>query len=109
MCVDNCPYYFLPNVFSPNDDGHNDLFMAFPWKFIDSVHVVIHNRWGEPVFETRDPDVRWDGTYLDTGELLPDGVYFYSATAYTRRLAGIVPERFSGSLHLVEGQTQTTD
>jgi len=109
VCVDNCPYYFLPNVFSPNDDGHNDLFMAFPWKFIDSVHVVIHNRWGEPVFETRDPDVRWDGTYLDTGELLPDGVYFYSATAYTRRLAGIVPERFSGSLHLVEGRTQTTD
>ena len=46
VCVDNCPYYFLPNVFSPNDDGHNDLFMAFPWKFIDSVHVVIHNRWG---------------------------------------------------------------
>jgi gliding motility-associated-like protein len=109
ICVDNCPFYFLPNVFTPNADESNDTFRAFPWKFVDSVNVVIHNRWGEPVFETNDPDVNWDGTYLDTGQRLPEGVYFYAATVFTRRLEGIVPERFSGELHLVVGSNPTTD
>ena len=89
VCVDNCPFYFLPNVFSPNADDENDLFRPFPWKFVDSVHVVIHNRWGEAVFETNNPDVLWDGTYLDTGERLPDGVYFYTVVVFTRRLEGL--------------------
>jgi gliding motility-associated-like protein len=109
VCVDNCPFYFLPNVFTPNADESNDTFRAFPWKFVDSVNVVIHNRWGEPVFETNDPDVNWDGTYLDTGVRLPEGVYFYTATVFTRRLEGIVPEKFSGELHMVVGSNPTTD
>ncbi len=109
VCVDNCPFYFLPNVFTPNNDDNNDTFRAFPWKFVDSVQVVIHNRWGEPVYETSDPDVNWDGTYLDTGERLPEGVYFYTATVFTRRLEGVVPERFSGQMHLVVGSNPSTD
>lgn len=109
VCVDNCPYYFLPNVFSPNEDGPNDVFRAYPWKFVDSVHVVIHNRWGELVFQTSDPEVGWDGTYLETGEDLPEGVYFYAATAYTRRLVGVVPERFSGQVHLIRGGARSSD
>jgi len=109
VCVDNCPFYFLPNVFSPNNDNSNDVFEAFPWKFVDSVNVVIHNRWGEAVFSTNNPNIQWDGTYLDTGQRLPDGVYFYSATVFTRRLEGIVPEQFSGQLHLVSGRAGTTD
>ncbi|PCJ80733.1 MAG: hypothetical protein COA49_07855 [Bacteroidetes bacterium] len=103
-CVDNCPFYFLPNIFTPNQDGTNDLFRSFPWKFIDSVDVVIHNRWGEAVFSTHDPDVNWDGTHFESGELLPDGVYYYTAIAYTRRLSGIVPEKFSGNIQLAGGR-----
>jgi hypothetical protein len=61
------------------------------------------------VFETNDPDVNWDGTYLDTGVRLPEGVYFYTATVFTRRLEGIVPEKFSGQLHMVVGSNPTTD
>ena len=104
VCVDNCPFYFLPNVFSPNQDDMNDLFQAFQWKFVDSVDFVINNRWGIPVFYTHDPDVNWDGTHYETGEIMPDGVYYYSAIVYTRRLEGIVPEKFSGNLHLVGGR-----
>jgi hypothetical protein len=85
------------------------VFEAFPWKFVDSVDVRIMNRWGEEVFKTKNPAVEWDGTYLDTGELLPDGVYFYTATAFTRRLVGIVPQRLSGSIHLVDGKHVITD
>jgi gliding motility-associated-like protein len=109
VCVDNCPYYALPNVFSPNDDFVNDAFTAFPWKFVDSVDVRIHNRWGEEVFRTSEPAVNWEGTYLGTPELLPDGVYFYTATVFTRRLAGIVPVRMSGEVHLVDGHRVFTD
>ena len=109
VCVDNCPYYALPNVFSPNDDFVNDAFTAFPWKFVDSVDVRIHNRWGEEVFRTSEPAVNWEGTYLGTRELLPDGVYFYTATVFTRRLAGIVPVRMSGEVHLVDGHRVFTD
>jgi gliding motility-associated-like protein len=104
VCVDNCPFYFLPNIFTPNQDGMNDLFRAFPWKFIESVDVVIHNRWGEAVFTTHDPNVNWDGTHFESGELLPDGVYYFTAIAYTRRLSGIVPEKFSGNLQLAGGR-----
>ena len=103
-CVDNCPFYFLPNVFSPNQDNMNDVFQAFPWKFIDSVDFVINNRWGVPVFYTLDPNVNWDGTHFETGERMPDGVYYYTAVVYTRRLVGIVPEKISGTLHLVGGR-----
>lgn len=106
VCVDNCPFYFLPNVFSPNDDGVNDVFTAFDWKFIDSVDVFIHNRWGEAVFQTHDVNVKWDGTHYKSKEILPDGVYYFTAVAYTIRLSGIVPERFSGNLHLVGGQSE---
>jgi gliding motility-associated-like protein len=104
VCVDNCPFYFLPNVFSPNHDNMNDLFQAFQWKFVDRVDFVINNRWGIPVFTTHDPDVNWDGTHFETGEIMPDGVYYYTAIVYTRRLEGIVPEKFSGNLHLVGGR-----
>ena len=65
---------------------------------------MINNRWGIPVFYTHDPDVNWDGTHYETGEIMPDGVYYYSAIVYTRRLEGIVPEKFSGNLHLVGGR-----
>lgn len=109
VCVDNCPFYFLPNIFSPNGDDRNDTFDAFPWKFIDSVEVTIHNRWGELVFETNNPDIQWDGTYLDTAERMPDGVYMCAVTAYTRRLEGIVPERFVQELHLVDGRGSFID
>ena len=109
VCVDNCPFYFLPNVFSPNQDGTNDAFQAFPWKFIDSVDVRIHSRWGELVFQTGDPDVGWDGTHMATGEAVSDGVYTCTVTAFTRRLEGIVPERFVQELHVVSGTGATTD
>jgi len=102
ICVDNCPYYFLPNVFTPNFDEYNDSFEAFPWKFIDSVDVRIFNRLGEEVFQTTDPWIRWDGRHRDGG-MCADGVYFYTAKVFTIRLIGIVEEQFSGELHLIDG------
>ena len=103
VCTDNCPFYFLPNVFTPNLDGRNDLYRPFPWKFVDSVDFRAFNRWGEMVWRTQDPDLNWSGEHMGTGEVCADGTYHYTCVAYTRRLIGVVPERFSGTLQLLGG------
>lgn len=102
LCADNCPFYFLPNVFTPNLDDTNDEFRSFPWKFIDSVDVRVYNRLGEEVFQTSNPDIEWTGEHRDGG-MCADGVYYYTARVWTIRLAGLVEERFSGELHLMGG------
>jgi gliding motility-associated-like protein len=76
VCVENCKLYELPNVFTPNGSGVNDLFRPIPPspRFVDHVDFKVFNRWGQKVFETSsDIHLNWDGSGL------PDGVYFYSA------------------------------
>ncbi|MBX2816382.1 MAG: gliding motility-associated C-terminal domain-containing protein [Saprospiraceae bacterium] len=75
-CVQNCPFYSLPNVFTPNNDGANDLFIPFPYKFIERIDLKIFNRWGQLVFKTGDPDINWNGQNLN-GKDLASGVYSY--------------------------------
>lgn len=103
LCADNCPFYFLPNVFSPNGDEVNDVFEPFPWKFVDSVDVQIFNRYGALVFATQDPEIQWRGEHKDGGRCA-DGVYFYTARVYTRRLVGIVEEVLNGDIQLLDGR-----
>ena len=103
LCTDNCPFYFLPNVFTPNLDGTNDNFRPFPWKFVDSVDFRVFNRWGGEVWRSLDPDLGWDGVHQKTGAMCADGTYHYTCTAFTRRLVGTVPERFSGTFQLLGG------
>lgn len=109
VCTDNCPFYFLPNVFTPNLDGANDRFRPFPWKFVDSVDFRVFNRWGEEVWRTVDPDLGWDGIHKTQGKPCADGVYHYTCTAYTRRLEGVVAERFSGSIQMIGGLAPSSE
>jgi gliding motility-associated-like protein len=89
VCGDNCPEYRLPNVFTPNGDGQNDLFGPYlPYRGVNSIDLQIFNRWGQVVFETQDPDIDWKGTYLETNEPVPDGVYFYICNVIFSRLNG---------------------
>lgn len=101
-CIDNCNYYKLPNIFTPNGDGKNDLFMPAPYKFVDHVDMKILNRWGNVIFRTKNPDILWDGT-ID-GKKVPDGVYFYLCDVYEYRLAGIIPRNLSGFVHIERGK-----
>jgi gliding motility-associated-like protein len=105
LCVDNCPIYFLPNVFSPNSDGVNDLFVPLPYKFIESVDFKVFNRWGGLVFETRDPALTWDGTSNDSGEVVSDGVYYYTATVNSIRLTGLEPIFLKGTITVLGGDS----
>ncbi len=101
-CVDNCPIYELPNVFTPGGDGINDLFVPFPYRQVDKVDMKIFNRWGDLVFETDDPDILWDGTHLFEGNReLSDGAYFYVCTVYEHRVEGIIPRELKGQVTLI--------
>ena len=102
ICIDNCPEYKLPNVFSPNSDEINDTLQAFNWKFIDSIELVIYNRWGNEVYRTEDRDFNWDGTEIESGEQLSDGVYFYTLIVNAIRLEGIVTESYSGEIQIFD-------
>lgn len=103
FCVDNCPYYWVPNIFTPNNDGTNDLFIPFPYRFIESVNAEIYNRWGTLVFQTTDPDLKWDGLNMETNKAVTDGTYYYVIQVNTIRLQGIVTEVIKGHLRVNRG------
>ena len=65
---------FIPNAFSPNGDGLNDVLKVYGY-IIKSVHFMIFNQWGEKVFETNTQSKGWDGMYK--GKEQPSGVYIY--------------------------------
>ncbi|HRN55370.1 MAG TPA: gliding motility-associated C-terminal domain-containing protein, partial [Agriterribacter sp.] len=56
----NCEIYF-PNAFTPNNDGINDVFNILNAYGLQDYRLVIFNRWGQKVFETRDYRNGWDG------------------------------------------------
>lgn len=107
FCFDNCPTYELPNVFTPNGDGCNDLFSAFSERdvrdengnfqcgepagdlrgrcarFVQRVQFTVFNRWGGEVYSytsggERNIYIDWNGQDNNNRDL-PTGVYYYSA------------------------------
>jgi gliding motility-associated-like protein len=90
-CVDNCPFYFLPNTFTPNGDGHNDRFVPYPYRFISRVEFEVRSTWGNLLYQTNDPDLGWDGTNLQ-GQTVPEGTYYYVCRVFEQRLGGEVPQ-----------------
>lgn len=103
VCGDNCPQYTLPNIFTPNGDHVNDRFVPFPYRGVRSIELTVFNRWGLVVFETLDPDIRWSGTFKDTNETLPDGVYYYVCNVVYARLAADEVVQLKGYVHLAGG------
>jgi len=85
ICVDNCPLYSLPNTFTPNGDGSNDLFVPRENRFISLVEFVVYNRWGNVLFDTTDPRLNWEGVDQN-GELLSPGTYYYTCKVFEKGL-----------------------
>ena len=67
---------YIPNSFTPNGDGRNDVLRVYS-NVIRSLKMVIFNQWGEKVYESTDQNMAWDGTYK--GKPQPSGVYIYVA------------------------------
>lgn len=102
ITVDNSPRVFVPNAFSPNDDGQNDLLIVYsPGDVIKVRSFQIYTRWGECVFERRNfppnfPGYGWDGTFR--GQPLASGlmVYLIEVELVDGRI-----ERLSGDVSLL--------
>ena len=71
----NASYLYLPNTFTPNNDGKNDIFYALGENLFE-FNLKIYNRWGEFLFESTQISQGWDGRYLNHD--VASGVYVYS-------------------------------
>ena len=75
---------FIPNAFTPDNDGVNDSFLPLGQGFTaDQYRFTVLNRWGEVVFDTTNPEIPWIGQNSSAGgnHFVPDGVYMYTVTA----------------------------
>jgi len=66
--------YHIPDVFTPNGDGVNDVFRPILENF-QNFEMTIFNRWGQIIAKTNDINQGWDGTYM--GKIAPNGYYQY--------------------------------
>ncbi len=90
VCTENCPIYELPNAFTPNGDGQNDFFKPFPTqRFVERVDFQVFNRWGGLVYETSDPQLKWNGKNLNDQDLA-SGVYYYTCKVNNELLKGFI-------------------
>jgi gliding motility-associated-like protein len=83
-CQDNCVFFLLPNIFTPNGDNVNERFRPKTASPIVRTHIQIFNRWGRKVYESdKDPYINWDGggapNEVGTSGKVSDGIYYYLA------------------------------
>ena len=71
-------YVYVPNAFSPNQDGINDSFKAIGYN-LKAIHMQVYDRWGEQLFESFGVNDAWDGTFK--GQTVMEGVYIYTIDA----------------------------
>jgi gliding motility-associated-like protein len=105
FCVYNlCGLYELPNVFTPNSDGINDVYVSFNLNdYVKRVNMHIYNRYGMEVFKTNDAGINWDGRVGNTGKLASSGVYYYICDVFEPRITGEVLRTLTGFIHVYSG------
>lgn len=86
---------FIPNAFSPNNDGSNDVFEIFNNNSTIS-ELTIFNRWGSLIYYEKSEKPQWDGTWK--GEILPSDIYIYFVRATCRTGKEVV---WKGDINLV--------
>lgn len=97
------PVYELPNVFTPNGDGINDVFVpkCITPELINHVEMHIFNRWGRFVYDTEDVFINWDGRASGSAQLCSPGTYFYVCDVEMTTPEGPVTKRLQGSIMIV--------
>ncbi len=101
FCIDNCPEFELPNIFSPNNDKANDVYKAIKVRQIKEIDLTVFDRWGNLVYKTKDPYFQWDGVSQQSKMLVSDGTFFYFCTVYEPRLTGLRKRELKGYLQVV--------
>jgi gliding motility-associated-like protein len=112
VCVgyDACPPYELPNVFTPNGDEFNNLFVpktgtsANPKANVERIDMTIFNRWGKIMYTTEDPQINWDGKNQNNHADCAEGVYYYVCDVYIVTLNGLEKFNIKGAVTLIRGK-----
>jgi len=88
--------FIIPNIFSPNGDGTNDIFGVMA-KGLETLDAEVYNRWGQKEYEWHTPNGGWDG-YTASGVPAPEGTYYFIIKA-----KGFDGKEYfeKGSFHLV--------
>ena len=94
-CMDETDL-FVPNVFSPNNDGINDI-LYLEGNGLTNIYLAIYDRWGNLIFESFDQAQGWDG--MNKGNKMENGVYVYYLKAICIRSATEV--RLKGNVSLI--------
>ena len=105
-----CPVY-VPNAFTPDNDGANDLFKPVLGCEPDSYQLEIFNRWGDIIFATDDPETGWFGQVEADPSSLDYSGYFTRSNVYHWRIKVEFPDednplspallRFQGHVHMI--------
>lgn len=91
---------FIPNAFTPGEDGKNDKFLVYASGTLKEAKfkMYIFDRWGNKLFTSNSLNEGWDGAYK--GEICQRDVYVYSVT-FTSEEDGTLLEKFRGKVTLV--------
>lgn len=81
LCIQAPVTIFVPDIFSPNGDGINDVCYV-RGKGISKLSFIVYDRWGEKVFETSNPDIGWNGTFKSKDAETGVYVYYLNATMF---------------------------
>ncbi|MCH2200310.1 MAG: gliding motility-associated C-terminal domain-containing protein [Flavobacteriales bacterium] len=85
VLIDCDPEVFVPNAFTPNNDGVNEVFEVISSQTLEDFHLTVFNRWGQKVFDSFDQNVPWIGNF-DNGEYyVQDGVYSWQLSYSSQR------------------------
>lgn len=104
ICFDgdpDCVFLRLPNTFTPNGDGQNDLFRPISSSFINAFEINIFNRWGNKVFSTTEVDINWDGTDLNGNQLDPAVYYYECQYGYRSEAFSTLNNQVTGFIELI--------
>jgi gliding motility-associated-like protein len=84
---------YVPNTFTPNSDGKNDMFFAYG-EYIDNFHLMIFDRWGNLIFESYDILKGWDGKANGGTQIAQIDTYVWRIT---------YNDRYTGNYHRMIG------
>ncbi len=98
--IANCCNIYVPNAFSPNGDGFNDVFFPFfSGCDITNYRFTVFSRWGEKVFDSETPGEGWNGDFK--GKIMPSGVFVWQLTYQLNTAEGLSPELRAGDVMVV--------
>jgi gliding motility-associated-like protein len=98
VVIDPEYHFYIPNAFTPNNDGDNEIFTAVGEE-ITEFNMQIFNRWGELIYETNSLNNGWNGTAKGGNEISQEGVYVYNIQL--KDWQGL-NHRFTGHVNLIK-------